>query len=54
MDEIQLGDKIQTMLQDGSTDFQAVHFFAHANAKKQAAFITVSHVSTWLSLVKEV
>ena len=54
MSDLQIGDKVQTMLQDGSTDFQEVHFFAHADANRQAAFITISHVSASLSLMKGV
>ena len=41
MDELQIGDRVQTMMQDGSIDFQEMYFMAHANAKQQAAFITI-------------
>ena len=45
MHDVQIGDMVQTMLPDGTTDYQEVYFLSHANAEERAVFVNVTHVS---------
>ena len=45
MHDVRIGDRVQTMLPDGTTDYQEVYFLSHANAAEQGVFVNVTHVS---------